>query len=276
MKVETPAKINLGLWVLGERSDGYHEIKTFLHKITLFDGIEVEKSQNLEVYSTYGPSGEENIVFRAIKKLEEYIRAPVGLKFFIEKKIPIGGGLGGGSSDAACALKIARDLLKIDISDDELVKIGRWIGSDVPFFLQESPLALGEGRGDLIKPIKSSIKAKVIVVFPGYSISTSWAYGEIGRRRLFSGNVERTVENMERAFISGDLDEISKLGRNDFEEVIFEKYPEILKIKETLLGKGAKISMLSGSGSSVFALFEDEIPPLSFPPNYRVYYSELF
>ena len=274
-KVDAPAKINIGLWIIGERPDGYHEIKTFYHKITLFDTVEGEESEKLDVISTEGPQGEDNLIFAAIKKLEERIERPVNIRFFVTKNIPLGGGLGGGSTDTAAALKIAKEILKIELSDEELMEIGKEVGSDVPFFLHPSSIACGEGRGDIIYPIPSILSANVIIVFPGFPVSTAWAYGEIKKRGYFSKNVDTTIEKVKKAFVSGNLNEISNLCVNELEKIVFENYPEISRVKKILLESGARLSMLSGSGSSVFALFDKEIPPIEFPPHYKIFRVEL-
>ncbi len=252
VRLLAPAKINLGLWVLGPRPDGYHEVITVLHKIALYDELEVHPAEKLEVICDRCPSGPENLVYRAAELLS------LNVKVLIKKKIPVGAGLGGGSSDAGAFLKAFGESL----GRGELLKLAAQLGSDVPFFAVDEPAALARGRGEVLTPVKSRIKAWVKVLTPGFSVSTAWAYGLLRERRAYvpREEAERAAEEMVKALEKGDLRAAAQASFNSFEAPLGEVHPEILELKEKLLREGAAVAGLSGSGSAVFGLFGEPVP----------------
>lgn len=248
------AKINIGLNVLGKRSDGFHEIETIFQQINLFDtlrfvalehGIEVECAHPLV------PAGKENICYRAAEILKKKHGIQSGIKIIIEKQIPVGAGLGGGSSDAAGVLVMLNQIWKIGLSLEELAGLGEKLGSDVPFFVYGGTKR-ATGRGEILTSFLLPIQYKGLLVYPDLMISTSWVY------KNFKINLTNTKKNIKLAdfnFNDVDINSISTYFKNDLEEVVFPQYPSIQKLKLKLYKIGARFASMSGSGSAVFGLF---------------------
>ncbi len=261
-----PAKINIGLRILSKRRDGYHNIETIFYPVRIFDHLSLNIRKMAAEYSgatkikvTINPklkiSNKDNICLKAAKLFFERfeIKEPYQVTINIKKSIPIGAGLGGGSSDAACILRILSKHFKVELIHKYLLNlIAAEIGSDVPFFLIGKP-AYAESRGERLTHLPDfEINRKILIVNPGKNISTKWAYTELSRRSRGKWNIKR-------------LDKIKtfEIGRtglfiNRFEDVVFKKYPAIGKIKEKMLKLGAEFSLMSGSGSSVYGLFKKE------------------
>ncbi|HEX8285158.1 MAG TPA: 4-(cytidine 5'-diphospho)-2-C-methyl-D-erythritol kinase [Pyrinomonadaceae bacterium] len=253
------AKINLGLRVLGRRPDGYHEISTVFQTITLHDTLTFETAPGglLELSCTDPsiPTDGTNLVVRAASALRERFGVDSGARVGLEKAIPAGGGLGGGSSDAAVTLAALAALWGIETGASELAEIGARLGADVPFFLTGGT-ALGTGTGTDIRPLADAPKMHLCVVSPGVHVSTAEAYKALGARALTKAEAAAnlSVSRAEAEFSDSLCDVMS----NDFEAVVVRLHPEIGRAREALKGAGALRVMLSGSGSSVFGVFESE------------------
>src|SRR5438094_8210056 len=181
MQVIAPAKINLSLRVLGRRSDGFHEIETFIAPISLCDEIKIEQRSGKQEIAfrcddPSVPKGEDNIVVRAANAFFEETKITSGISIKVKKKIPHGAGLGGGSSDAASTLLALNELFETRLSREALAKMAETIGSDVPFFIFQSP-ALCKGRGELVTPVKLKEKLPILLLKPAFVVSTAWGYG---------------------------------------------------------------------------------------------------
>ncbi|MGA7160328.1 MAG: 4-(cytidine 5'-diphospho)-2-C-methyl-D-erythritol kinase [Bacteroidota bacterium] len=255
MLLKAYAKINLGLRVLRKREDGFHDIETIFHRINLFDELTVEPSNSAISISCDNqalPINENNLCWKAVDLLRNELGTIQGAAIGIKKNIPIGSGLGGGSSDAASVLVSLSSLWKTPIDPSTLANVALNIGSDVPFFLHNRS-AYAEGRGERLSFVRLSLPYFVLVVTPTIHLSTAWAYGELSKRR------QPTVRQAK--FYDGatcTVANISSLMENDFEDVVFNAYPEIARLKQELLSHGAAFALLSGSGSSVFGLFNNE------------------
>jgi 4-diphosphocytidyl-2-C-methyl-D-erythritol kinase len=260
------AKINLGLRVRGRRPDGYHEIETVFQTVTLQDRLTFETSREddrleLVCTDTEIPTDESNLVLRAALALRSRYGAAQrhgttrGARVTLEKRIPAGGGLGGGSSNAAVTLIALAHLWGIETSKDELSEIGARLGADVPFFLTGGT-ALGTGTGAEITPLEDAPEMHLVVVTPGVRVSTAEAYKALGAPALTKdeGVVNLSVSRAGAEF-SGSLREVAA---NDFEAVVARLEPETGRAREALLGAGARRAMLSGSGSSVFGVFDSK------------------
>lgn len=253
------AKINLTLHVHGRRADGYHEISTILQTITLRDRLTFERlpDERLELVCSAAdvPADETNIVHRAATALRAHCGLRLGARVALEKKIPAGGGLGGGSSDAAVALLGLARLWDLKISGRELVEIGARLGADVPFFFTGGT-ALGTGTGTDIRPLEDAPKRRLLVVTPDIKVSTAEAYKALNSHALTKEDsaVMLPISRVEADFSDSLRGELS----NDFEAVVFRLYPEIARVKNALLAAGARRAMLSGSGASVFGVFDSE------------------
>ncbi len=244
------AKINLGLFITEKRDDGFHNLETIFYPINdLFDLITFEKSSEYSFSSnTELKFDESNLIYRAVKSLEKETGKKLPVSIYLEKKIPFGGGLGGGSSNAATTLMGMNKLYHLDLEEKVLRRIALQLGSDVPYFLLSKP-ALAKGRGEILMPIDIKIKGIILIINPDIHISTKEAFSQI-RPRKRSIQLSRLTENNE--FNCGSVAETLS---NDFEKYVFNKYQEISSIKEAMLEKGAKLASMSGTGSTVYGVF---------------------
>lgn len=265
--IKAPAKINWFLRVLGLRNDGFHEIQSLMQKVTLFDTLTFVASEDLTISGAAGIPAEENLVYKTALILKDKYGINKGAAIHIDKKIPMGAGLGGGSSDAAAALLGLNRLWSLHLSIEELCKAGERIGSDVPFFLF-SPISLVQGRGERITPRKAVKPISLLLVKPSISVSTAWAYKELSASREEAGkrpeltkkadkvnNIEHFIRSIERADIS-KIAGYSGAVLNDLESVTLNSFPVIAGIKEKLREKGSIFALMSGSGSTVFGVFD--------------------
>ena len=249
MQILAPAKINLSLRILGRRKDGFHEIKTLIVPISIYDEIGIEKQGRWVDFSCDDATlsnGDDNLVVRAAKLFFEKTKIKSGVSIKLEKKIPHGAGLGGGSSDAAATLRALNQLFETKLSHDELAKLGAALGSDVSFFLFESA-ALCRGRGEIVQPTKLKQNLSILLLKPAFGVSSAWAYS-------------RWKESKE---ITGASYEPQKLdGRilvNDLERPVFEKFVFLAQLKTWMVKqKEVDAAMMSGSGSTVFAVLRDK------------------
>ncbi|MBI5675234.1 MAG: 4-(cytidine 5'-diphospho)-2-C-methyl-D-erythritol kinase [Nitrospirae bacterium] len=265
--LKAPAKINWFLRVVGLRRDGFHEIRSLIQKVTLFDTLTFAASEDLTISGTSGIPPQDNIVYKTALILKDKYGIKDGAAIHIDKKIPMGAGLGGGSSDAAAALLGLNKLWSLHLSNAELCKSAKRIGSDVSFFLF-SPISLVHGRGELITPKKALKPLHILLVKPSISISTAWAYKELSVSRKEAGsmpeltkkadkvnNIEHFIQSIERADISS-IAGYSGAVSNDLESVTLKSFPVIAGIKEKLREKGSIFALMSGSGSTAFGVFE--------------------
>lgn len=258
--VKSPAKINIGLRVLSKRKDGYHDIETIFHTVKIFDliNVKIKSSKNTKITvktNLKKINNENNICYKAVELfLKTFkIEAPNHIDIRIQKKIPIGAGLGGGSSNAASILKILTRHFAIKERYWYLLrKIALELGSDVPFFLiGNSCHALS--RGELLTKLPLfKIRYRILIVNPGIEISTKWAYKAL-RVRNTSVQVENKLDRIYTFTLKR-----SKNIVNDFEDVVFKKNPGVKHIKEKMYKTGAVFSLMSGSGSTVFGFYKKE------------------
>lgn len=260
-KINVPAfaKINLGLRVHGRRPDGYHEISTVFQTVSLRDTLSFQAANDGKLglfCSEPGiPTDESNLVLRAARALRERFGVSKGARVELEKVIPAGGGLGGGSSDAAVALAALASLWEIETNVGELAEIGARLGADVPFFLHGGT-ALGTGTGADIRPLEDASKMHLVVAAPGVHVSTAEAYRALGAPALTK--VEPLV-NLSVSRTEADFpDSLCDVWSNDFEAVVVRLHPEVGRARARLVETGAERVMLSGSGSGVFGVFESK------------------
>lgn len=248
--VESPAKINLGLNVVRKRNDGYHDLETIFLPIMLSDRITFCKSDKLMLRTDSVLLNElkDNLILKAIRLLEKQTNKTITLDIFVEKVIPIGGGLGGGSSNAATTLKTVNKLFNLGLSYNELSEIALELGSDVPYFLNPVP-SYAESRGEILNSLNIEIPYPILIVNPGIKIDTAWAFKKI--------KPVTPVKNLRQIF-QESLDDFAKLKsyvKNDFEEEVFNEFPLLKQIKEELYKQGAEFSLMSGTGSTVYGIF---------------------
>lgn len=254
-----PAKINLFLLVGGRRPDGYHPVCSLMDKVTLFDRVDVRRTGRKGVRVTgVGIPAPENTVFRAAKALERETGAELDIEIVLDKQIPAAAGLAGGSSDAAAALRLLPGLCGLEVSEAAIRDIARSIGADVPFFLTPGPL-VAEGAGELLnRPPTEIPRYHAVIVSPSVSLSTAEVYElyDSVSPALAASFPERKRAALARlAAVGGDTASLAGILQNDLEEPASSLCPDIPRIKEDLLSKGAIGALMSGSGSSVFGLF---------------------
>jgi 4-diphosphocytidyl-2-C-methyl-D-erythritol kinase len=248
------AKVNLNLRVLGRREDGFHEIVTILQTISLHDTLTFEHSDKgieLTCDDPDVPLDGTNLIIKAAKALRAEFGGADGARIELKKRIPIGGGLGGGSSNAAVTLIGLLRLWSLDVSGEKITGIAATLGADVPFFLRGGS-ARATGSGTTIEALHDLTLGPMVVVTPDVRVSTRDAYANLGVASLTTDDAERILLNY--CFEAETLDDTV----NDFEKTVFAAFPEIANVKTRLIELGAVKAMMSGSGASVFGIFENE------------------
>ena len=250
--VDSPAKINLGLNVVRKRDDGYHDLETIFLPIMLSDRITFCKSDKLKLKSDSDILNKlsDNLILKAIRLLEKISMTKIQLDIYVEKIIPIGGGLGGGSSNAASTLKAVNKMFELGLSYNELSKLALELGSDVPYFLNPVP-SYAESRGEILNSLNMEIPYPILIVNPGIKIDTAWAFKKIKPSKPF--------KNLRDIFQEGsfDINNLKEYVKNDFEEIVFPEFPEIKKLKADLFHHGAQFALMSGTGSTVYGIFSN-------------------
>jgi 4-diphosphocytidyl-2-C-methyl-D-erythritol kinase len=259
IKVFAPAKLNLYLNILGKRPDGFHNIETIFEKIDLLDEITIkEKGKGLKVKVGTADCGQgkKNIVYKAVQEIFKEIGVTLNLDIEIKKNIPVSAGLGGGSSDAASALKAINDIFKLGIPRGKLLSIATGIGKDVPFFMMDASFAIAKGAGEQLKKINLDKDFFHVVIKPPVSFSTKSMYEKVDRCG-FSCRTH-SLKPALRAIKNMGVEALEKNYYNAFENVLGRNSVYIDKIKALLAHSGAEHSLLSGSGSSVFCTFRNK------------------
>jgi 4-diphosphocytidyl-2-C-methyl-D-erythritol kinase len=251
------AKINWLLRILGKREDGFHELCTIFQTVSLCDEITFEEDDRISLTCNIEniPTNETNLIIKAALGLRDEFGVTEGAKIHLEKRIPAPGGLGGGSSNAAVALLGLATLWNLDAEFEKLLKIGAKLGSDVPFFFYGGT-AFATGRGTEIAQMEDFEEKFLLIVTPAVEVSTAEAFARFNAPYLTnetSKSILKICQNEADSFKSRQ-----KTLSNDFEKSVFEFQPEVGRVKEKLLGSGARQAVLSGSGASVFAIFDKE------------------
>ena len=257
IKFKTPAKINLGLHIHGKREDGFHELETIFQMVSLYDDVELEllpSGIKLECDMPGVPTDDTNLVCKAALLLRQSCQVEgKGVSIRLKKKIPLGAGLGGGSGNAAGVLMGLNRLWDLNIEREKLLALAAELGSDVPFFLT-SPCALGMGRGEQLKVLKPCAKFHVLLVFPGFPVATSWVYQNL---KLKLTKRENNISILRKNLSLSDITSLGSRLYNDLEPVVIQRFPEVQVVKDELGAWGALGVLLSGSGSTVFGIFDD-------------------
>jgi len=263
LTIWAPAKVNLFLEVLGKRPDGYHEVRTVVQAVDLCDVLRfrVRDDGRVRVHCKAEgvPTGEDNLVFRAAHALKERYGVDSGIEVWLEKRIPVGGGLGGGSSDCAATLRALVHLWKLDVSQQELSNVAASLGSDVPFFLRGGT-ALCEGRGEKASPIQCAASFNYVLVLPGIVVSTAQVYERV-ESALTAG--EKALKNVVAALRNGDLRLLAGGLYNGLQRPAFEACKQLEDVWErfkTLCSQRESAGVLMcGSGSSFFSLHDGQM-----------------
>lgn len=251
----SPAKVNLGLRILGKRPDGYHAIQTVLQMLDLCDWLtfraNAEGTIRLTCHPSTLPTDDRNLIVRAAKFLQHTMHVRQGVDIVLDKHIPIAAGLGGGSSNAAVTLLALNHVWKLHATKAILPRLAAQLGSDVPFFL-DGPTAVAEGRGEVLASVPSPAPLMGVLVNPGFGVSAGWAY------RQFSGPSRATelmIPSILQALRARNLTALAEVMVNDLEPGVTSAYPIIRQLHEALRAVGALVTFLSGSGPTVGGLF---------------------
>ena len=281
MIITAPAKVNLYLKVLNQRNDGYHEIETLFEKISLFDKIDIEESGTETRITCDDPSipvGHGSLMDRAVRLFKEKSKTNNHFQIKLQKKIPTGGGLGGGSSDAAAVLRGLNKITGGRLTKTVLCDIAPELGSDVSFFMNDASFACGKGRGDIITELCLRQKIWHVLVTPPFEILTKDIYSRLS---AFGLTKDIGLDRMVTAFSKvKNVENLAKNLRNDLQTIALREFPPLKKVFRELKNAGALGTLLSGSGSTVFGIFDkknvkkaEEKLRLIFPKeeNWRIY-----
>lgn len=254
---KAPAKINLGLDIVGRRSDGYHDLSMIMVSVDLNDYITVSEIDDnaiiVESNNHKMPLNDKNDVFKAAKLIREAYHISSGIKIELQKSIPICAGLGGGSTDAAATIRALNQLWQLHLSKQEMVAIGLEIGTDVPYCL-EAGCAFVSGKGEIVEHLDHHPSAWVVLVKPDFGISTRTIFPEIDCQTI--SRVD--IASLKEAILTGNYKQMIANMGNSLEDITIKRKPFIQKIKQRMLSCGADVALMSGSGPTVFALCQSE------------------
>ena len=257
------AKVNLGLNIISKRADGFHNIESIFFPVAINDALEFVVADEMQLTISGLPidgNSADNLILKAYYLLKKDFDLSA-LKIHLHKNIPMGAGLGGGSADAAFLLKELNNYFNLKIDTQKVMTYAALLGSDCAFFILNKP-CFSSGRGEVLEPVNLNLGGmKMIVVHPAIHVNTAWAYSKI--------KPSKPLKSLKKVITQPILTWREEL-KNDFEVPVFKEFPQIEKIKEQLYQVGALYASLSGSGSAVFGLFENEVPPIKFPNNYFV------
>ena len=252
------AKINLGLDVVRRREDGYHEVRMIMQTIHLFDRLDISKTKEdgiqIQCNLPFVPTNESNLVYKAAKMLKDEFNITEGVSVNLQKRIPVAAGMAGGSTDGAAMLYGMNQIFDLGLSQQELMERGVKLGADVPYCLMRGT-ALAEGIGEELTQLPPMVKCPVLIAKPAISVSTKFVYENL---KLNDETIHPDIDQLITDIKAKDLHAIAGHMGNVLESVTIPEYPIIAKIKEQMMKSGAINSMMSGSGPTVFGLFEDE------------------
>ena len=258
MRLQAFAKINLGLDVLGKREDGYHEVRMIMQTIRMYDQLDMRKSVEPGIHLTtnkkYIPVDENNLVWRAAKLMMDTCGIMEGVSIHLHKVIPEAAGMAGGSSDAAATLVGMNRLFHCGLSKEKLMELGVQIGADVPYCVLRGT-ALAEGIGEKLTVLPPMPDCWILIGKPGISVSTKYVYTTLD---LNTDTVHPDIDGMKKALEDGNLYGITERMGNVLQDVTIPAYPEVERIKEQMKTLGAVNAMMSGSGPTVFGIFDNE------------------
>ena len=276
MKIKAYAKINISLDIVGKReSDGYHFLKMIMQNIDLYDEISVEKQKEgitISCNKNYVPTDSRNLAYKAASLFKETYNIEDGVHIDIVKNIPVSAGLAGGSTDAAAVLKLMNKIFEVNVSDEELMDIGLKLGADIPYCINGGT-ALCEGIGEKITTLQPFKDKILVLVKPSFGVSTKEVYKSFNLDRV---RVHPKTENLIEAMENDNLYYVANNMKNLLENVTLRKHNILIKIKEDMNRYGAVGSMMSGSGPSVFAFFDDMLKAQRCYEKMKENYREVF
>lgn len=263
LEKQSPCKVNLLLNLLGKRPDGFHELETLMHHVPVCDELTFDRNRTgiqLTCNDPALPVNSKNLVFRAAELFVNAASIRDGVRIHLEKRVPMAAGLGGGSGDAAVTLLALNELFGDPLSNGKLFELAASLGSDIPFFLQNNP-AIGTGRGEKItavEPFECLRRKSIILVHPGFGISTPWAYQQMSNFPEAQNGKPGRAQNLAQLLAKGDLASASKEFYNSLEAPALKKYPLLVVFQEFFREQGAIATLMSGSGSATFAIVDSQ------------------
>ncbi len=263
LEKQSPCKVNFLLNLLGKRPDGFHELETLMHPIPICDRLTFERKGSgiqLTCSDPTLPVDSKNLVYRAADLFRNSAGIRDGVRIHLDKHVPTAAGLGGGSGDAAVTLLGMNEVFGTALPNDKLFELAASLGSDIPFFLQNRP-AIGVGRGEQIRPLDSfsCLRGKsIIVVHPGFGISTPWAYQQMSKFPEAQNGKPGRAEKLAGLLAKGDMADASKEFYNSLEAPALKKYPLLVLFQEFFREQGALTTLMSGSGSATFAIVDSQ------------------
>lgn len=275
MKIKAYAKVNISLDIVGKREDGYHILEMIMQTIDLYDEINIEKQKKditIKCNKPYVPTDERNLAYRAAKLFMEKYDIDSGVNINIKKNIPVSAGLAGGSTDGAAVLKLMNKLFEINASDEELMEIGLKLGADVPYCIKGGT-ALCKGIGEEVTKLKDFKDKILVLVKPPFGVSTKSVYQEFDLGKVRS---HPNTETLIKAIESNDLKLVSNNMKNLLENVTLRKHKVLINIKEEMKNTGAIAAMMSGSGPTVFAFFDDMLKAQKCFEKMKLKYNDVF
>lgn len=259
IKLKALGKINLGLDVLGRRPNGYHDVRMVMQTVYLYDQILLEKTDkegiSLETNLFYLPVNENNLAYRAAKMLIDEFAIKEGVHISLEKHIPVAAGMAGGSSNAAAVLYGMNRLFQLGLTDQELMDRGVQLGADVPYCIMRGTV-LAEGIGEKLTPLPAMPKCHVLLAKPHISVSTQKVYEKLDAQEVTE---HPDIDGILLGLQTGDLEKITSSMGNVLENVTITEYPQIERIKDVMKEEGALNAMMSGSGPTVFGIYDDKM-----------------
>lgn len=275
MKMKAYAKVNISLDIVGKRDDGYHLLRMIMQNIDLYDEIIVEKNNKdiiIECNKNYVPTDSRNLAYKAAMAFKERYNIAEGVKIKIFKNIPVSAGLAGGSTDAATVLKIMNKLFEVNASDEELMELGLKLGADVPYCIKGGT-ALCEGIGEIITPLNPFKNKIIVLVKPSFGVSTKEVYKNFNMEKV---KKHPETEELIKAMDEDNLRYVAYNMKNLLENVTLKKHKVLIDLKEEMNKYGAINSMMSGSGPTVFAFFDDMLKAQKCFEKMKEKYNEVF
>jgi len=260
MKVERKAyaKINLGLDVSGVRDDGYHIVKMIMQNVNLYDTLTFEDNDNGEIVITTASkkieTDERNLIYRVAKQLKDKFNVKKGVSVNLVKRIPVAAGMAGGSADGAATYIALNELWGLGLSKKELCELAVSLGADIPYCIMGGTV-LAEGIGEELTPISDMPECYIVIAKPAIDVSTAWVYKELDRKEIVS---HPDIDGITKAIEAGDLNKMCSLIGNVLEDVTAAKYEEVGKIEDILREKGAIGAFMTGSGPTVFGIYDNK------------------
>ncbi len=252
------AKINLGLDVIGKRDDGYHIVKMIMQNVGIYDTLTFRDNDNgsisLKASSEDIPTDGSNLICKVAQQLKDIYKVERGVDIKLEKRIPVAAGMAGGSTDAAATYLALNDLWNLSLSKEELCRHAVLLGADIPYCIMGGT-CLSEGIGEVLTPLKDMAKCHIVVAKPAIAVSTGWVYTELDKKEIAD---HPDIDGVRKAVEEGDIHDMCSLIGNVLEDVTTTKYGEIKEIEKILEENGAIRAFMTGSGPTVFAIYDNE------------------